>query len=69
MKEQPPGVRPNEELWSYCRGLGEKYEISPLEVLKRLVLIGKYVTKINERGGEVVARMDGREIQIKAFKS
>jgi hypothetical protein len=47
--------------------LGEKYEMPPLEALKRLVLIGRYVTKIRERGGEVVARFGGREVQIKTF--
>ena len=69
MVEVPiPQVKPNEEVWKFCERLAEEHKITPLDVLKRLVQIGKCIANIEENGGIVTARVNGREIPIEVFK-
>ena len=68
MEETPrPNVRPKEEVWILCEKLAEKHGLVPLEVLKRLVQVGECAANIEERGGEVIGRLNGKEVEIKVF--
>jgi len=68
MKErQAPGVTPNKDLWEFCEGIAEKHDISPLNVLTRLVRIGRCVVQAQEKGGEALIRISGKEIEIKSL--
>jgi hypothetical protein len=69
VEEDPrPRVTPKEEIWIVCKRLGEKHGIEPLEVLKRFVLVGMEVAKVEEFGGTVVARRNSKEVEIRVFK-
>jgi hypothetical protein len=67
MKEMPPKVKPKEEFWEYCEELAERHEMLPMDVLKRLVEVGRCAANIEEKGGEVFGRIMGREVNIKVF--
>jgi hypothetical protein len=69
MVEAPiPQVKPNEEVWKFCERLADDHNTTPLEVLKRLVQIGKCIANIEENGGVVIAKVHGREVPIEVFK-
>lgn len=68
MKErQVPHVTPNNDLWEFCEEIAEKHNIPPLNVLTRLVRIGRCVVQAQEKGGEGIIRISGKEIEIKSY--
>jgi hypothetical protein len=63
-----PIVKPTEEIWTYCEQLAEKHEITPFEVLIRLIKVGRFVANIEEEGGETIGIIDGKGLRINVFE-
>ncbi len=62
-----PKVLPKPEIWDLCKSLAEKHNLTPFQVLERLVAVGASVAKVEEVGGTVTAAAGAVKADIKIF--
>lgn len=68
LTERPrPIIKPGQEVWAFCEKLAQEHGLLPLDIFRRLILLGESVAKIEEMGGKVTGEVDGKVVRISAF--